>query len=171
MHMLPIFTLCILQASPPPQILDGKLPPQVPGPMAPRGPDPAGGLGSDPIQMALRRSARKGNIPAVGLPKGPLQVQDAINELPGWKAYRIEVPSKATVRVRLRGGHEAWFRVRAMNRWGDLEQGMLQNRIATGNPEASFINPKPEPKSVYFVVGTTEPLMGAEPFSLFVTYP
>ncbi len=170
MHLLPIFLLCVLQASPVPPVVDGKALPQVPGPLAPRSPDPAGGPGSDPIQMALRKSARTGSIPAVGLPAGPLQVQDTMDDLPGWKAYRIEVPPKATVKVRLKGLHESWFRVRAMNHWGEQEQGMLQNRIPTGNPEASYINPKAEGHAVFFVVDTTETSMGGEAFSLWVTF-
>lgn len=171
MQLFPILLSAFLQTIPAPPVVEAKSLPQVPGPISPKGPDPAGGPGCDPIQMALRRSARKGNIPAVGLPEGPLEVQDALSDLPGWKAYRIDVPAKATVKVRLKGLHEAWFRVRALNRWGELEQGMLQNRIPTGNPEASYINPKPERNTVFFVVETTETSMDGEPFSLFVTYP
>jgi len=171
MHPFLLLLPAFLQTLPAPPVVDAKTLPQVPGPISPKGPDLAGGPGCDPIQMALRRSARKGNIPAIGLPEGPLELQDALSDLPGWKAYRIDVPAKATVKVRLKGAHEAWFRVRAMNRWGELEQGMLQNRIPTGNPEASYINPKPERNAVFFVVESTEASMGGEPFSLFVTYP
>ncbi len=171
MHPFPLFLLCALQAAPVPPILEGKALPQVPGPLAPRGPDPAAGPGSDPIQMALRRSARKGTVPAVSLPPGPLEIQDTMNGPAGWKAYRVEVPPRATVKIRLKGLHEGWFRVKAVNRWGQLEQGMLQNEIPTGNPEASYLNPKAERSTVFFIVDTTEAAMDFEAFSLFVTYP
>jgi len=59
--------------------------------------------------------------------------------------------------------------VRCVNRMGQLEKGMLQNMIPTGNPEASFINEGTEAKTVYFVVDTTMYLNGSEPYTLTFT--
>jgi len=170
MHPILLFPLCLLQASPAPQVIEAKTLPIVPGPMAPKGPDLAGGSG-DSIQMALRRSARNGSLPAVDLPSGPLELRDSMSAIPGWKAYRIEVPPHAKVKARLKGLHEAWFRVLTVNKWGEIEEGMLQNRIPTGNPEASYLNPKAERRTVYFVVDSTDLGVQGETFSLFVSYP
>jgi hypothetical protein len=171
--MFPILLLsaALLQSPQAPPLIENKDLISVPGPIAPRGHDPAEGPGSDPFLLSLRKSARHGNIPAVGLPGGPLEVRDHVNGVPGWKAYRLEVAPKTTVKVRLKGLHEAWFQVKTMNRWGDQEAGMLQNRIPTGNPEASYINAGAEPKVVYFVVDTTESSLSDEAYTLFITYP
>ena len=87
----------------------------------------------------------------------------------GWKAYRVDVPAKGAIHVRLRGEHEAWFRVGTVNQWGVLEKGMLQNVIPTGNPEASYKNPKDETVSIFFIVDTTELNVQGETYTLEVT--
>jgi hypothetical protein len=147
--------------------VEGKTLPSVPGPMTERHPDPARGLGRPTLEDQIRRQARRtASIPALAVPAAPVAVLDRIADPAGWRAYRVEVPAKATVHARLTGDHEAWFRVRVVNRWGQLEQGMLQNRIPTGNPEASFINPKNESVTVFFVVDTTETGTQTEAFRL-----
>jgi hypothetical protein len=147
--------------------VEGKTLPVVPGPMTERMPDPARGLGRTSLEDQIRRQARRtASLPAVAVPAAPVAVLDRIHDPAGWRAYRVEVPAKGTVHARLTGNHEAWFQVRVVNRWGQLEQGMLQNRIPTGNPEASFINPKPEAVTVYFVVDTTETGSQNEAFRL-----
>lgn len=147
--------------------VEGKTLPVVPGPMTERMPDPARGLGRPNLGDQIRRQARRtASLPAVAVPSAPVAVLDRIAEPAGWRAYRMEVPAKATVHARLTGDHEAWFLVRVVNRWGQIEQGMLQNRIPTGNPEASFINPKNEAVTVFFVVDTTETGTQNEAFRL-----
>jgi hypothetical protein len=122
------------------------------------------------MDATLRARARRGvNIPAVALPAGSLRLKDHINDVSGWKAYRLEVPAGGGFKVRLHGLHEAWFLVKVLNRWGNLEEGMLQNRIPTGNPEASYKNPKGTPNTVYIVVDTTETNMQGEEFTLTIT--
>lgn len=170
MHQVLFLSLCLVQTPPAPPVVEAKTLPLVPGPMAPHMHDLAGGTG-DGIQLALRRSSRSSAIPAVELPPGPLEVRDSLSAIPGWKAYRIEAPPHGKVKVRLKGLHEAWFRVLTLNKWGQMEEGMLQNRIPTGNPEASYMNPKGESKSVYFVVDTTDLGADREAFSLFVSFP
>ena len=134
--------------------------------------DPAADPSNSPIQMQIRDGARRGpSIPAVALPEGPLTVSDTIGSIAGWKAYRVEVPPGAKVHVRLHSNHEAWFLVRTVNKMGSLEEGMLRNLIPTGNPEATYTNPKKEPNTIFFVVDTTEMDVGSEPFTLRVDWP
>jgi len=170
MHALLFCSVCLLQAPPTPQVLEAKDLPKINGPIAPKVHDLAGGMGAE-IQMTLRRSARTTSLAAVQLPAGALEVRDTMYAIPGWKAYRVEVPAHGKVKVRLRGPHEAWFRVLTVNKWGEMEAGMLQNKIPTGNPEASYINPKAEANSVYFVVDSTDLAVEGEGYTLFVTYP
>jgi hypothetical protein len=174
--MLPFASLLLLapaQAAAPPQDLpevDAKTLPGVPGPLVPHYPDPSRGPGSDSMEAALRIRARRGvNIPAVALPPGSLRLKDHIADLSGWRAYRIEVPAGGGFKVRLHGVHEAWFVVKVLNRWGALEEGMLQNRIPTGNPEASYRNPKAGTATVFIVVDTTMTSVQGEEYTLTVT--
>lgn len=153
-----------------PPVLEGNKLAVVPGPQAPRGPDQAAGPGESSIQMGIRSRARhSATVPAVAVPTLPTVIEDQVERPSGWKAYRLEAPAGATVKARLRAPHEAWFRVRIVNRWGVHEQGMLHNRIPTGNPEASFINPKQEKTTFYFIVDTTETSAETETFRLELT--
>ena len=164
----------------PPREIAGKDLPYVPGPYAdryrrqPGWADPAAGPGNSPIQMRIRESSRRSpSIPAVALPEGDgaVAVGDCVGSMAGWKAYRVEVPAGAKVHARIRGDHPAWFLVRTVNRTGGLEEGMLQNLIPTGNPEASYTNPKAGPSTVYFVVDTKDPDISTEKYTLVVDWP
>ena len=170
--MHPVLTaLMLLQAPAPPALpaYQAKDLPPAPGPVA-QYPDPAQGPGASAFDLQIRRGARQGpSIPAVAVPKGSLILEDVLRDPSGRKAYRIQAPPKATIHVRLKGPHAAWFVVMAMNKWGKLEPGMLQNIIPTGNPEASFKNPADAEKEVYFVVDTTEVDARGETFTLTVT--
>lgn len=160
----------LIQTPPALPEVEGRTLASVPGPMVRRLADPARGLGPEGLEGQIRRSARRTpSIPAVAVPSLPLAVSDRIADPAGWRAYRVEVPGNATVHARLTGDHEAWFQVRTVNKWGDLETGMLQNLIPTGNPEATFRNPKAEPVTLYFVVDTTEMGMQGEAFKLTFT--
>lgn len=154
-----------------PKEIDGTKLPNVPGPSTTSMADPAAGLGPQGIDARIRSQARRiGSVqPAVALPFASLKVKDAVPDAAGWKAYRLDVPAKASIHVRLRGLHEAWFKLRAVNRWGNLEEGMLQNKILTGNPEASYKNPTTETKTIFIVVDTTELNTQGEAYTLEVT--
>ena len=142
----------------------------VPGPMAPQYPDPAMGPGADRMQLALRRAARRGSVPAVEVPTGTQVLEDRMMSQTGWQAYLVQAPAGAKVKVRLQGEHTGWYWMTAVDKWGKTGAGMLQNRIKTGNPEASFINPRQDRVSpVYFMVDTQETNMN-ETFTLTFTW-
>jgi hypothetical protein len=150
--------------------VEGKTLPSVPGPLTDRYPDPSRGLQPRDLETRIRHQARHSmSIPAVALPKGSIAVKDRIADPAGWRAYRVDVPPKGVLHARLTGAHEAWFLVRTVNKWGQLEAGMLQNRIPTGNPEASYKNPKNEVSTVFFVVDTTELGTQGEEFRITFT--
>lgn len=142
----------------------------VSGPNAPCYPDPAQGPGLDRMEFRLRQAARQGVLPAVEVPSGTQVVEDRISGQAGWKAYFVQAPAGAKVKVRLQGEHTAWFWMTAVDKWGKTAAGMLQNRIKTGNPEASFINPKQDQASpVFFIVDTQETNMN-EAYTLTFTW-
>ncbi len=144
----------------------------VPGPIpSERLRDLAGGPGNSAIDVRIRRSARRtGFLPAVEVPKGEaIAITHEVSGPAGWQAYRVETAPGEKVHARLRSEHEAWYVVKCVNRNGQLEQGMLQNLIRTGNPEATYQNPGKQAATVYFVVDTTEILGGRESYVLTFT--
>lgn len=164
--------------NPKPQGIAGKDLPSVPGPFVdrycgtPGYHDPAEGPGNSPLQMQIRESARRSpSIPARALPNGPVAVTDTVGSIAGWKAYRVDVPPGAKVHARIHSAHDGWFLVRTVNRMGTLEEGMLRNLLGTGNPEASYTNPKKETNTIFFVVDTSETSADSEPFTLVVDWP
>ena len=52
---------------------------------------------------------------------------------------------------------------------GQEEAGLLQNRIPTGEPQATYRNPGVETRTVYFIVDTLDIDMVGEPYTLEVT--
>ena len=143
------------------------LPPAPRGPMTPHVRD----AGEEPgIMGHARRGARKGpSIPALQLPAGSLRVNDKVPDMSGWRAYAIEVPAGGKVKVHVVEGRKAWFRVLGVNAWGREEPGLLQNRIQTGEPQATYQNLSGAPKTVYFIVDTLDTNMVGEPYTIEVT--
>jgi hypothetical protein len=154
------------QPQPIPEV-EGKTLASVPGPLTDRYPDPARDPAYRGLEAQIRRQSRRTpSIPGVAVPSLPLAIKDRIADPAGWRAYRVEVPGNTEVHARLTSDHEGWFLVRTVNKWGQLQEGMLQNLIPTGNPEASFRNPKAEAATVFFVVDTRELGTQGEAFTL-----
>lgn len=163
--MLP---LVVLQAPAPLPVVEAKdLPKAARGPLVPHRPDP-GGEGS--ILGEARRAARRGpSISTLQLPAGSVRVTDKVPDVSGWRAYAIEVPAGGKVKVHVVDGRKAWFRVLGVNAWGQDEPGLLQNRIPTGEPQATYENPTKETRTVYFIVDTLDANMVGEPYTIDVT--
>lgn len=154
-------------AAPLPEVEAKDLPRAPRGPMPPHGPD--GGADASILGQA-RHTARQGpSIPALQLPAGSIRVADKIPDISGWRAYAIEVPGGGTVKVHVVEGRKAWFRVRGVNAWGRDEQGLLQNRIYKGEPQATYKNPTAEARTIYFIVDTMDVNMVGETFTVEVT--
>jgi hypothetical protein len=118
----------------------------------------------------IRRGARMGpSIPALQLPAGSVRVQDKVPDMSGWRAYAIDVPGGGTVKAHVVEGRKAWFRVLGVNAWGREEPGLLQNRIPTGEPQATYKNPGPSMRTIYFIVDTLDPDMVGDAYTLEVT--
>lgn len=161
--------LLLLQVPPMPlPVVEAKdLPRAARGPMPPHLPDGGADRG---LTGRARRGARQGpSIPALQLPEGSCRVKDKVPDVSGWRAYAVEVPGGGTVKVHVVEGRKAWFRVLGVNAWGQQEPGLLQNRIATGEPEASYRNPTGETHTIFFIVDTLDATMVGEPFEVEVT--
>lgn len=141
-------------------------------PRAPRGPmvPPVGDAGAEPgLTGQIRAGSRRGPfIPALQLPPGSVRVKDQVPDMSGWRAYAIDVPGGGKVTVHVVAGRKAWFRVLAMNAWGREEPGLLQNRIPTGEPRATYQNPGSEARTLYFVIDTLDASMVGEAFEVEV---
>lgn len=159
-----------LLAQDPPKVAGQDLP-KVSGPLSGTRPlaDRGRSFGDSSVELLIRRTARQNSVPCVAAPPGDVSIEHWVGPPAGWIAYRVDAGPMETVKARLRGDHEAWFSVKAVTKWGELGEGMLQNRIPTGNPEASFINRKPVPVTFFFVVDTTTSLSGKEPYTLTLT--
>jgi len=153
--------------APLPEVEAKDLPKAPRGPMVPHRPDVGAESG---ILGETRRAARRGpSIPALQLPAGSVRVTDKVPDISGWRAYAIEVPAGGKVKVHVVEGRKAWFRVLGVNAWGRDEPGLLQNRIATGEPQATNENPTKETRTIYFIVDTLDANMMGEPYTLEVT--
>jgi len=122
------------------------------------------------IMAEIQAMARRGNI-AVRPIGEDLNEFTGVSDFPaGWPAYGFRVPAGESIHIRLRHSNEGWFRLGMVNKWGSLEQGMLQNLIPTGNPEVKYSNPTNQSRSVYVIVDDPGWMSSkANPFSMSVT--
>ena len=102
-------------------------------------------------------------------PTGDCNIEDSMDIPMGWKSYQFEVPARQTVTFKLDTEYKSNFRLFTVNRWGDLEEGMLQNTIYKGEPKASYISPKDTPNKIYLVIASDDFTPG-EKYTLEVRY-
>lgn len=104
------------------------------------------------LMEEIQAMARRGNI-QVHPVKADLNTFDGWAQHPaGWIAYGFTVPAEATLKVSLEHPNRGWFRLAMMNKWGQLEQGMLHNVLHTFEPVVSYTNPTKETRAVYVLV-------------------
>jgi hypothetical protein len=166
--LAPLLAIALAQGAPPEYNASDL--PKVNGPRPPSYADPAPRYTGTAMDAYIRRMARRGGmIAAVALPGGDAIINDKMEGSAGRKAYQATVPAGQTVKVRLKSNHEAWFVVKAANRVGIAERGMVHHSLHTCDPQTTYVNSSKETKTVYFIVDTTE--MNAErvPFSRHVT--
>ncbi|MDR2561918.1 MAG: hypothetical protein LBC63_09145 [Holophagales bacterium] len=166
---LPLLLAFAMTQAEPPEYNASDLP-KVSGPRPPKYPDPAPTYSGTPMDAYIRRMARRGGlIDAVALPEGDAIINDKMEGTAGRKAYQATVQPGQTMNVRLRGNHEAWFVVKASNRAGLLEKGMVHHSMHACDPQTKYVNPGKEARTIFFIVDTTELNVIHEPYSLHVT--
>jgi len=167
---LPLLLVAALAQAVPPEYNASDLP-KVNGPRPPKYPDPAPLYTGTAMDAYIRRMARRGGtIDTVALPEGDAIIKDRIEDNAGRKAYQATVSPGQTVKVRLKAVHEAWFVVKAANRHGIAEKGMVHHSLHTCDPQTTYVNSSKEAKTVFFIVDTTELDVIHEPYSLHVTF-
>ena len=103
------------------------------------------------LMAEIQFMSRQGFVACTRVADDALEVTDYANFPQGWKGYVFVVPANGTLHVSLNHTNRGWFRLVMMNKWGNLQEGMLQNLIPTGNPEVTFKNSKDEAQAVYVV--------------------
>lgn len=103
------------------------------------------------LMSEIQWVSRTGFVATTRVADDATEVTDYSDFPQGWKGYAFVVPAKGTLHVSLNHVNRGWFRLVMMNKWGDLQAGMLQNVIYTGKPEVTFKNPKDEAQAVYVV--------------------
>ncbi len=122
------------------------------------------------IMAEIQAIARHGRIQVHPVGEETVEFTGVSDYPAGWTAYGFRVPSGENIHVRLTHSNEGWFRLGMTNKWGSLEEGMLQNLIPTGNPEVKYHNPSKETRSVYVIVDDPGWMSSkANPFSMKVT--
>lgn len=109
-------------------------------------------------------------IMTVIAPEGDCDIKDIMNNPSGFKSYRFNVLAKQTVTFKLNVLYKANFRLFTVNKWGDLEEGMLQNLIQKGEPQASYISPKDTTNIIYLIVTGDSSWTYWEPYTVEVRY-
>ncbi len=104
------------------------------------------------LMAEIQFLSREGFVTCTRVADDAQEVSDFSDFPQGWKGYAFVVPAKGTLHVSLNHMNRGWFRLAMMNKWGNLQEGMLQNLIPTGNPEVTFKNVKDEAQAVYVVV-------------------
>lgn len=103
------------------------------------------------LMAEIQFMSRQGFVACTRVADDATEVTDYSDFPQGWKGYAFVVPANGTLHVSLNHTNRGWFRLVMMNKWGDLQAGMLQNLIPTGKPEVTFKNPKNEAQAVYVV--------------------
>lgn len=103
------------------------------------------------LMAEIQAVARQGVIPVLPVPGDVDLLNDSTAIPSGWKAYGFTVPGNGELEVRLEHPNLGWFRLAMVNKWGQLQEGMLQNLIPKGFPVVTFKNPKREAQQVFII--------------------
>jgi hypothetical protein len=103
------------------------------------------------LMKEIQAMSRSGFIPVVPV-AGDVDSLNDVSYFPsGWKAYGFVVPAHGELEVRLTHPAQGWFRLVMVNKWGSLQEGMLQNIIPKGDPIVTFKNPRNSSQEVFVI--------------------
>lgn len=122
------------------------------------------------IMAEIQWMARRGSIAVHPVAEDAKVFQGESVFPAGWTAYGFAVPPGESLKVSLDHPNRGWFRLLMVNKWGDLEEGMLQNLTNTFEPVVTYTNPRKEPRAVYVIVDDPGWMSSKEnPFTITVT--
>lgn len=99
----------------------------------------------------IQRNARQGSVPVVPVAADVNELKDFGLFPAGWRGYGFVVPAGGSLKVSLFHANRGWFRLQMVNKWGALEEGMLQNVLHTFEPVVTYTNPTREIRVVYVI--------------------
>ena len=104
------------------------------------------------IMAEIQWMARSGFIPVTPIGPGVSQLSDYAQFPAGWRAYGIAVPPGGRIAVSLHHPNLGWFRLMAVNKWGQPGPGMLQASVAYRPVAMTLSNPGKEAEAIYVIV-------------------
>lgn len=122
------------------------------------------------IMAEIQSMARRGNI-LVHPVAEEVKALTGVAQFPaGWISYGFVVPAGESIKISLDHPNLGWFRLMMVNKWGGLEEGMLQNIVHTYEPVVTYKNPSKETRAVYVIVDDPGWMSSKDnPFNLAIT--
>ena len=122
------------------------------------------------IMAEIQWMARRGSVTVQPVAE-EIKALEGVAWFPaGWAAYGFCVPAGDSLKVSLEHPNRGWFRLLMVNKWGQMEQGMLQNALHTYEPVVTYTNPSKETRAVYVIVDDPGWMSSKEtPFNLSIT--
>lgn len=103
------------------------------------------------LAAEIQRNARRGPIPIVRIAPDASEVKGFGLFPAGWRGYGFVVPPGESLKVSLFHPNRGWFRLQMVNKWGNLEEGMLQNVVRTFEPVVTYTNPSKQARAIYVI--------------------
>lgn len=120
------------------------------------------------IQAEIQWLSRVGFLPVIPVDASAESVVDHTHHPSGWKAYGIAVPPGGRLQVELQHSKIGWFRLSALDKWGQLGPGTLQATLAYKPVLLTVSNPKKEAEAIYVIVDDPGRWSIKDPYKLVV---
>ena len=104
------------------------------------------------IMAEIQAMARSGFIPVTPIGEGVSQISDYAMFPAGWRAYGIAVPPGGRIQVAVSHPNLGWFRLMAVNKWGQPGPGMLHASVAFRPVAVTLSNPGKAAEAIYVIV-------------------
>lgn len=104
------------------------------------------------IMAEIQWMARSGFIPVTPVGTGVSSLSDFAQFPAGWRAYGIAVPAGGRIQVSLHHDKLGWFRLLAVNKWGQPGPGMLHAANAYQPVMVTLTNPGKKAEAMYVIV-------------------
>lgn len=104
------------------------------------------------IMAEIQWLSRTGLIPVTPIGVGVTSISDYAMFPAGWRAYGVAVPAGGRIQVEVHHPKIAWFRLMAVNKWGQPGPGMLHAAMAYRPVMVTLTNPGKEATAMYIIV-------------------
>jgi hypothetical protein len=104
------------------------------------------------IAAEIQWLSRAGFLPVTPVDPAAETLVDFTWRPSGWKAYGFAIPAGGRLQVEVQHTKLGWFRLMAVNKWGQPGPGMLQAAIAHRPIMVTVTNPSAKADAVYIIV-------------------